>query len=669
MLIALAVCTTALTTTAPAWGQTGERPLQPPTSEIDSGGVDVVEAAPSRETRLPQQPRQEWQEAVTARALAARSVVRPGDQLPLAVVLDHDEGFHSWPNRPVLPPQFDAVIPIATTIQAVRLPPGAEIGGVQWPPMEPVRVQYTDEPVDLLSYVGTSVAFIPLNLAPDQPLGPTRVELRVQYQSCDDRICYPPQTVFLTIDFEVVAADAQVSVETNEPELFAGFGIEGFRPEGGIGAGGGRYTIPAYINVFGWNFSFDPSGFAGIGLLLLLAALGGLLLNVTPCVLPIIPIKILGLSKAAGDPARMRVLGVAMTLGVVSFWLAIGAAIAFIAGFTAISSLFQTGWFAPLVGGIVGVAGLGMLGLFSVRLPQAVYRIDPDQESIPGSFGFGVMTAVLSTPCTAPFMAGASAWATLQPAPLTLATFGAIGIGMAIPYLLLSFRPGLVSRVPRTGPASELVKQVMGLFMLAVAAFFMGSAVSAWMQTPPEPASRAYWWVVAALIVVACFWLFYRIIGIASSRTRRWVVQGGALLVAALALTLARGFASHGPIDWVYYTPERYAASVAAGDVIVLDFTAEWCLNCKALEAGVLHQEEIVELLQQPGVVAMRIDLTSDNPDGQAKLQELQWVGIPLLAIIGPATGYEEPIRYDSYTTGMVEEAVARAGGNPPASD
>ena len=452
----LALCAMAfapLLAPVPAAGQTGERPLQSPVSEYDSAGADVIDAEPSRNTRLPQQPRQDWRTAVTVRVLAARSVVRPGDQLPLAVVIEHEEGFHSWPNKPVVPPQFDAVIPIPTTIRVVRLPPGAEAGDVQWPPVEPVRVQYTEEPIDLLSYVGTSVAFIPLNLAADQPLGPAAVELRVQYQSCDDRICYPPVTEFLTIEFEVVAADAAVAVEMNEPELFAGFGIEGFRPEGGIGGSGGQYRIPAYINVFGWDFSFDPQGFAGIGLLLLLAALGGLILNVTPCVLPIIPIKILGLANAAGNPARMRVLGVAMSLGVVAFWLVIGLAIAFISGFDAISSLFQTGWFAPLVGAIVGLAGLAMLGLFTVRLPQAVYKIDPGQDSIPGSFGFGVMTAVLSTPCTAPFMAGASAWATLQPAPVTLSTFTAIGAGMELPYLILAFRPDLVSRIPRTGPA------------------------------------------------------------------------------------------------------------------------------------------------------------------------------------------------------------------------
>jgi thiol:disulfide interchange protein DsbD len=94
-----------------------------------------------------------------------------------------------------------------------------------------------------------------------------------------------------------------------------------------------------------------------------------------------------------------------------------------------------------------------------------------------------------------------------------------------------------------------------------------------------------------------------------------------------------------------------------------VDFTAEWCLNCKALEHGVLHRQEIVELLNGPGVSPMRIDLTGDNPLGKAKLVELEWVGIPLLAIYGPGIGYDDPIKYDSYTVGMVRDAVERAGG------
>jgi len=205
------------------------------------------------------------------------------------------------------------------------------------------------------------------------------------------------------------------------------------------------------------------------------------------------------------------------------------------------------------------------------------------------------------------------------------------------------------------------VKQVIGLLMLAVAVFFIGTWLSVALAQPSDPPSRAFWWAVAGCVAAACAWLAYRTFSLTTSKPHRVVVAAVALVFALTSLSLARDLSSHGPIDWVYYTPERFAEAQGRGDVIVLDFTAEWCLNCKALEAGVLHQEEIVELLAHRDVVPMRVDLTTDNPPGRAKLAELRWVGIPLLAVYGPARGYSEPLRFDSYTVAMVRDAVARA--------
>ncbi|MFQ5889601.1 MAG: cytochrome c biogenesis protein CcdA [Gemmatimonadota bacterium] len=612
------------------------------------------------------QPVWEGEPAVTVRAVAARRVVRPGDQIAIAVVIEHAEGFHTWPNEPVVPEEFgEGFVPIATTIEVLALPAGAETRRIQWPEPVAVPVNYTGVDVDLLSYAGTAVAYLPLILSADQPLGETFVELAVGYQTCNETTCFFPEETTLRVPLEVVAAGTEVAVDVDEPDLFAGFDLGGFsEPTEGPGARATAATMalrPVSINAFGWRFSFDPRGAGGIVLLLLVAAIGGLVLNLTPCVLPVIPIKVMGLSRAAGEPSRLLLLGAAMSAGVVAFWVVLGGAIAFVAGFDAISSLFQMGWFSPAVGAVVGVMALGMLGAFRFRLPQAVYRIDPNHETVTGSFAFGVMAAVLSTPCTAPFMAGASAWAAAQPSGTTLATFAAIGAGMAMPYLLLAARPGWVARVPRTGPWSELVKQVIGLLMLAVAAFFIGTAVSAWLARPPEPASRAYWWVVTALVVAACGWAILRTFALTRSVGRRALVGAIAGGFAAVSLLLARGLSGHGLTDWTYYTPDRFAQAVAASRVIVLDFTAEWCLNCKALEAAVLEREAIVELLASPGVVPMRVDLTGNNPDGRAKLRELEWVGIPLLAVYGPGTGYDRPQKFDSYTAGMVREAVERA--------
>src|SRR5438093_10837506 len=161
---------------------------------------------------------------------------------------------------------------------------------------------------------------------------------------------------------------------------------------------------------------------------------------------------------------------------------------------------------------VICVMAVGMCGLFAVNLPAWVYRVNASQETVAGSFFFGIMAAVLSTPCTAPFMGAAAAWATTQSAAITLSTFAAIGLGMALPYLVLSAFPGLAKRMPRTGPASELIKQVMGLLLLAAGAYFLGTGITGGLTVPPDPPSPFYWLVLALFVAAVGGWLFWRIL-------------------------------------------------------------------------------------------------------------------------------------------------------------
>ena len=605
---------------------------------------------------------------VDVRAVAQKAVARPGDQVAIAVVLEHGEGLHTWPDQVQVsvPAEFGTdFLPIPTSIEITSAPDGVTLHPVIWPVPVAVPVNYTGFPVQLPSFSHTAVAYIPVEIAQDAS-GELAIDVSLSYQACDETVCYKPETKTLRAVMNVdAAADASAP---SDPTLFASFDPSTVA-WGPVGSGGGasKSCIVGQdnitFNVFGWTPSINPCGPLGLIVLLFVAALGGLLLNFTPCVLPVIPLKIMGMSRSAGNPSRLFGLGIAMALGVVAFWLLIGGAIAFIAGFSAISSLFQTGWFSIVVGAIVGVMALGMLGLFTVGLPQAVYRFNPSHDTAHGSFLFGVLTAVLSTPCTAPFMGGAAAWAATQSATVTLSTFASIGAGMALPYLLLTARPGLVEKVPRSGPGSEVVKQVMGLMMLAVAAFFLGIPIASALNTPPDPVSRGYWWVVALFALLAMAWLIYRTLQLTNSTRRRAAFIVPAALFMLITLVSVRSLASHGPIDWVYYTPERFSEAQAAGNVVVLDFTAEWCLNCKALESGVLHREEIVQLFAQPNVIPMRVDMTNDNTDGKAKLSELKWVGIPLLAIYGPGLQADAPLTYDTYTQKVVKDAVSAAGG------
>jgi thiol:disulfide interchange protein DsbD len=463
--------------------------------------------------------------------------------------------------------------------------------------------------------------------------------MEVGYQTCDDEVCHFPTNTTTTATLVVVAPDGVVE-PANESDFLA-FGELRDRLE---------------LNFFGWDFAIKPSNLA---LVLVVAALGGFLLNLTPCVLPLIPIKVMGLAKSAGNRRRRILLGGVLSAGVIAFWLGLGLAISTVSGFTSTNKLFQYPLFTIGVGIVIWVMAVGMCGLFSARLPRWLYRFNPSQESVAGSFFFGVMTAVLSTPCTAPFMGAAAAWSAAQAPAITLSTFGAIGAGMAFPYFLLSAFPGLTARLPRTGPASDLIKQVMGLLIFAAGAYFFGTGLAGLVAQPPDPPTQVYWWLIAAFIVAAGFWLAWRTLVITKRAAARTVFVTLGLLFAVLGGGIGIRFTRGSPIHWTYYTPGRLAQAQAQGHIIVLEFTAAWCLNCHSLEQAVLHNPRVVEAFNAPGVTPVKVDITGNNPDGDRKLLEVGRRTIPYLVIYAPDG--KEVFSSDAYTVENVLDALRKA--------
>ena len=590
----------------------------------------------------------EQEAVVQVEAVWSRLIVHRGDTSVLAVVIDIHEPFHV--NRSTAQLDDPFLIPSQLEVEAVS--EAIVVGRVQYPPAGLVTVGPMDQPRQVQAYEKRVVLYVPVSTGESAALGRHKINLALTYQACDRTQCLPPVTEAFETSIEVVDSSVPI-VDAIDNELFAGFDGS-TQYNGGESAGGG-----VEFDLFGWGFGVDAGGGLGYLILLLIASLGGLLLNFTPCVLPVIPLKVLSLNQVAGGSGRRLVLGLAMSMGVMAFWVALGAMIAGVSGFTATNQLFQYPIFTISVGVVIAVMAVGMCGLFSVRLPDFVYRINPRHYSITGSVGFGVMTAVLSTPCTAPFMGSAAAWAAGQHPATTLTTFAAIGFGMAFPYFLLSSWPGLVDRMPRTGPASELIKQVMGLLLLSAAAYFIGVGLSGWWVSPPDPPSIAYWWPVMGFIAAAGVWMGYRTVRMTKSRTQRVVFTTlGVVLVVGSAYGASR-LTDHGPIKWVYYTPQRFDAATGQGKVVVMDFTAEWCLNCKWLERNVLHRPSVVELLQRDDVVAMKVDLTGNNELGNRKLSEVGRLTIPLLVIFAPDG--EEVFKSDFYTVEQVVEAIHSA--------
>jgi thiol:disulfide interchange protein len=568
----------------------------------------------------------------------------PGEQAALAIIVDIKEGFHINADASQVRPFVDFK-PYPTRVQVMAATEGVTIETARFPPAKPIKVDYSSGA--LMSFEGRAIIYLLMKLDEQIKPGSIGLEIKVAYQTCSDRYCLFPEKKLLKETLSVVESGAPTS-KTNQ-ELFADLDSGVLIPS----------SDTVHFNLFGWQFSINTSSGFGWMVLLLTAAFGGLLLNLTPCVLPLIPIKIISLSHAAQDRKKCLFLGLAMSMGVLAFWTGLGILIAVVSDFTATNQLFQYPLFTILVGAIIGIMALGMFGFFSVRLPQFIYMINPQQDNLQGSFALGILAAVLSTPCTAPFMGAAAAWAATQNPLTTLTTFAAIGGGMALPYLIFSAFPNLVNRMPKAGPASVLIKQVMGLFMLAAAAYFLGVGISALLNTPPNPPSKIFWWPVMGFVTAGGAWTAYRTMRLASKKIIKTVFVSLGIILMALPIWGAVRLSGQGPIDWVYYIPERFDEAVKQRKIVVMDFTAEWCLNCKALEESVLHDHKITDLLANEDIIPMKVDITGHNPAGKAKLKAVGSLTVPLLVVF---SSKGKPVfKNDFYTVDQVLKAVELA--------
>jgi thiol:disulfide interchange protein DsbD len=524
-------------------------------------------------------------------------------------------------------------------------------------------------------YTEQAVIYVPATIAEDATIGNQAVEFALTYQACDESTCLPLARVKLVAIVGVVDSVAQ---GTAAPAIFAGFDASAL-PDSNTDsdsrsealAGNDEESFKVERRFLGLIVIPEPDSFAGIVVLALSAAIGGFILNLTPCVLPVIPIKVMTISNHAGESkSKAFMLSMWMAIGVGTFWVGSGIPVAFIARKLDPSIIFGIWWLTAIIGIVIALMGVGIMGLFQITLPQKVYMVNPKADSASGSFVFGLMTAVLGLPCFG-FVAGALlAGAATMPSFVVLTIFAFMGIGMAFPYVVLAMFPKLIDKLPRTGPASELVKQIMGLLMIAAAAYFLGTSVisfgSGHEWVFPWWGKAVHWWAIGLAGVAAGLWLLIQTIRISKRVGPRLTFGFIGLFIALSGAGLAYNQSNHlykNYIEnlWQPFSPAFLDSTLADGKIVVLDFTAEWCLNCKALEAAVLSRAPVKPALIADDVVPMVADLTSMSAPGWDFLRdELGQTGIPLLVVYAP--GMSEPLWLsNAYSPKQVVDAIERA--------
>jgi thiol:disulfide interchange protein DsbD len=455
----------------------------------------------------------------------------------------------------------------------------------------------------------------------------------------------------------------RVPLETESQKLSSLGGVVVFG-QGREGSGRNAWLLPG-AGVAGALPTDAAPISSGAARFLLFGFLGGFILNLMPCVLPVISLKIFGFIKHAGD-SRGRILrsGLAFIAGIFVWF--IGLALLLIglkaAGHEITWALqFTNPYFVLGMSAVVLVFALNLFGVFQISLPQSTgssLLSWTAREDDVGSFFQGVFATVLATPCTAPFLGPALGFAFTQSSAMILLMFLAIAAGMSAPYLLLSAQPAWLRFLPKPGPWMMSVKQLMGFFLLATLLFLL-------YVLGAQRGYEALIWAAAFLLVlsIACWMKGAFVVPNASAFTKAIVlvlvlvlVLGGGFYFIGQKFSAAKVVSSEGGQegDWLPFTPARLEAELAQGRPVFIDFTAAWCLTCKFNEATVLETAEVRDAFQRNGVVKLKADWTNADPAITKILKQFGRPGVPLY-VLYPAGKSGEPIVFpELLTKGMI---------------
>jgi thiol:disulfide interchange protein len=399
----------------------------------------------------------------------------------------------------------------------------------------------------------------------------------------------------------------------------------------------------------------------GVWTFLFFGFIGGFILNLMPCVLPVISLKIFGFIQQAGQ-SREKILrsGIAFTAGIFAWFIALALLLIALkaAGRDVTWGGFQftNAYFVLVLSMVVLIFALNLFGVFEVSLPQSMTRgllATSDRRDNLGSFFQGVFATVLATPCTAPFLGTALGFAFTQSASIILLMFVAVAAGMSAPYLLLSAQPAWLRFLPKPGPWMAHVKQFMGFLLLATVLFLL------YVLGAQRGLDGAVWASCFLLIIAVACWMKGAFVVPTASIAKRAVS-----LVLMLLLLLLSGVYFIGdkfqsakletaqtnlPGDWQPFTPERLQNELSQGRAVFVDFTAAWCLTCKFNEKAVLENSAVRDSFQRRGIVKLRADWTNGDPVITKLLQQFGRPGVPLYVLYPNKS--EEPIVFPELLT------------------
>jgi len=392
-----------------------------------------------------------------------------------------------------------------------------------------------------------------------------------------------------------------------------------------------------------------------------LALLGGLLLNLMPCVLPVISLKLLSFLEQAGESrSRVLVLNLWYVVGLMSVFLLLAGLNAYF-GYSW-GEQFTLPWFKVALTALVFAMALSFLGVWEIPIPGFVGSGRAGQlqsrEGADGAFFKGVFTTVMATPCAGPFLGPLFGFLLGKPLYLIFGVYGAIGLGMASPYLLIGIFPGLLRALPKPGAWMETLKQLMAFFLLGTVVYLFTTM------------STKYFIPTLSLLVglwLACWWIGRTpLTASQAKRTTAWL--GGTTVAALIGLLAFTVLLYESKMPWQPFSPAALDGARSDGKTVMVDFTADWCPTCKWNLKMAVDTPKVRQLVDANSVVPMLADWTDESPMIKQTLNRLGRDSIPVLAIYPaqPVDGKEVIILSDLISERQVLDALKAAGPSKP---
>ena len=574
----------------------------------------------------------------TTRVSLSPQNAAPGENVTLTVAMTLEEGWHTYSVT-----QPDVPGAQATQIQLDKAqgltPIGESFAADNAPKIVPL--EGSDGSVMLEEHFGTVVWSRQFRVDAAE----YGIAGQMQYVTCRDGVCLRPRTI-----------------------SFALGNLEG--------AGEVPAPLPATTSGSGPGlFSLAGADTANLPYYLALAFLGGFILNFMPCVLPVVAIKVMGFVQHAGQRrGHIFALNAAYAIGVISVFLLLATVAALPQLFVGLSEiagvdllgalgladgaltwggLFQSPAFTAGMIVLVFVMGLSLLGVYEIPIPGMVGSAagSARHEGLTGALMMGVFTTLLATPCTGPFLTTTLGWSLQQPVTITYSIWAVMGLGMASPYLVFGLVPGAVKLLPRPGNWMVTLKQFAGFVLMGTVLWLMRSLQADFLIP-----------LMLALLGIAMGCWMFGLVQFSTTPGKRSVVS-----VAAVAMAGATAYFSYGltqqsehELAWQPFSTARVNELIAEDKTVLIDFTADWCANCKVNEFIALNTEETKTLVEEHGVVALLADVDV-TADADQWLGRFGAVGIPL-TVIFPAGNPDEPIVLDGvYSQSTLIESLEKA--------